>query len=366
LSATTFKVADYGVCVKHFTERLQLETESNQDLFVLRNVVMSPFQTAGDFVNKLAGIFQGVLEEEMKHVIARNTIKPQAQSFVLQGYDANAASGKAFLIFRPYFHNANGRFQAILSAEITDRSGSAGKKATSDDVLFLTTEQDLNVSDICKEGASFRAAIGTRDATSGAEMVVKRVQVSILQVVKNTPLDSRYRDDDYPSFFVPFYLFGANGRSYIDHALVKAPNVQMCAEVTLDLTPPLNAEQYERDLLLSVHRPEAAMQPADEASTRWFASGGSYKVAVYNDTNGATARGPGLLSDIVRGSPLATGTMTISRDAYIDFTNLNKQEFTERPTHRFINFTSREAHPETKAEWRKLVRGIREEAISSK
>jgi hypothetical protein len=66
LSATTFKVGDYGACVKHFKERLQLETESNQDLFVLRNVVMSPFQTAGDFVGKLAGIFQGILEEEMK------------------------------------------------------------------------------------------------------------------------------------------------------------------------------------------------------------------------------------------------------------------------------------------------------------
>lgn len=66
LSATTFKIADYGVCVKHFKERLQLETESNQDLFLLRNVCMSPFQTAGNFVEELANIFQGVLEEEMQ------------------------------------------------------------------------------------------------------------------------------------------------------------------------------------------------------------------------------------------------------------------------------------------------------------
>lgn len=66
LSATTFKIADYGVCVQHFKERLQLETESNQDLFLLRNVVMSPFQTAGNFVQKIADIFQSVLEEEMQ------------------------------------------------------------------------------------------------------------------------------------------------------------------------------------------------------------------------------------------------------------------------------------------------------------
>ena len=66
LSATTFKAAEYGECVKHFKERLELETDSNQDLFVLRNVVMSPFQTAGNFVQKIADIFQGVLEEEMQ------------------------------------------------------------------------------------------------------------------------------------------------------------------------------------------------------------------------------------------------------------------------------------------------------------
>ncbi|KAJ7302639.1 PLP-dependent transferase [Mycena albidolilacea] len=358
LSATTFKVGDYGACVKHFKERLQLETESNQDLFVLRNVVMSPFQTAGDFVGKLAGIFQDILEEEMKHVITRNTIAPQTQSFVLQGYDANMSSGtgKVFLIYRPYFHNANGRFQVILSAEITDRSGSASKKVASDDVLFLATEQDTNVSDIAKPGASFQATIRTQDA-SGAETVVKNVQVSVLQVVKNTPLDSYYRDDDYPSSFVPFYLFTVNNRLYIDHALVKAPNAQMCAEITLsDMRPGFNAKEFDpgvlldaaqgrRDLLLSVFRPE-------------FVSGASYKVAIYRDTKDADAHGPGLLNDIVRGTPLATGTMAISRGVYVDFTNINKQEFTERDTHRFTNFTSREAHPETKAEWRKLVYGL--------
>ena len=66
LSATTFKTAEYGECVKHFKERLELETDSNQDLFVLRNVVMSPFQSAGNFVQRVADIFQGVLEEEMQ------------------------------------------------------------------------------------------------------------------------------------------------------------------------------------------------------------------------------------------------------------------------------------------------------------
>jgi hypothetical protein len=64
LSATTLGMEDYGHCCTHFKQRIGLETESEQDLFVLRNVVMSPFQTAGGFVSKIADIFQKTLERE--------------------------------------------------------------------------------------------------------------------------------------------------------------------------------------------------------------------------------------------------------------------------------------------------------------
>ena len=42
-----------------------LETDSRQDLYVLRNVVMSPFQSTGDFVSTLAQLFQDGLEAEV-------------------------------------------------------------------------------------------------------------------------------------------------------------------------------------------------------------------------------------------------------------------------------------------------------------
>ncbi|KAJ7175810.1 PLP-dependent transferase [Mycena filopes] len=300
LSATTLKIADYGVCVQQFKERLHLETESNQDLFCLRNVVMSPFQTAGDFVQKLADIFKGVLLEEVKHVVARNTITPQSHSFVLQGYDANVSSGKAFLVFMPHFHNANGRFQAILSADLTDESGTRAKhKASSSDVLILTTGQ-TNMRDIYAYNSE----------ASGKETLLKRVRVSV---------------------------------------------AQMCAEITLN--PPPNIEG-QRDLLVSIPRPEVAMQPADTASIKWFVPGASFDVAIYRDTKDATAHGPGLVSDITQGSPIGKSTMTISAGAFIDFERLNTQDFTARPYHRIKSVTSREAHPETKKEWRKLVRAI--------
>lgn len=64
LTATNFAMADYGECCSNFKRRIGLETESGQDLFVLRNVVMSPFQTAGNFVQTIADEFQKVLEEE--------------------------------------------------------------------------------------------------------------------------------------------------------------------------------------------------------------------------------------------------------------------------------------------------------------
>ncbi|GJE96935.1 PLP-dependent transferase [Phanerochaete sordida] len=355
LSATTFKVAEYGVCVQHFKERLQLETDSNQDLFVLRNVVMSPFQTAGNFVQELADIFQGVMEEEMQYVIERNTITPQAQSFVVLGYDANASASKAFLVYRPYFHNANGRFQAILSADIADDSStSAAVPIIGQDpesgTVFLTSEE-TTMANICKEGASFRAVVGHSDP-SGTR-IVKSVQVSNVHVIKDRPLDSRWRDDDYPATFVPFYLFGANGRTFVDHALVKAPNAQLSAEVSLDVS--LSAEELARGMLLSVSRPEVAMQPAEAASTAWFASGTRFDVEVFADPNAADEHGPGLVSAIGSTRAVGTGSMVIAQDVYVDFDRLNTQEFTGRETHRFTNFTSRTAHPETKREWRQLM-----------
>lgn len=88
LSSTTFSTAGYGECVRHFKERLELETESDQDLFVLRNVVMSPFQTAGDFVQKIADIFQGVLVEEMQ---VRRVLR--SRRYILSAVYSTSSSG---------------------------------------------------------------------------------------------------------------------------------------------------------------------------------------------------------------------------------------------------------------------------------
>lgn len=64
LTSTTFAEADYGECADRFKARLGLE--GKQDLFVLRNVVMSPFTTTHDFMPVLIKAFTDVVEKEVK------------------------------------------------------------------------------------------------------------------------------------------------------------------------------------------------------------------------------------------------------------------------------------------------------------
>lgn len=52
LTSTEFSHDLYGECATKFKERLGLE-DGKQDLFVLRNVVMSPFLTEKDFIAEL-------------------------------------------------------------------------------------------------------------------------------------------------------------------------------------------------------------------------------------------------------------------------------------------------------------------------
>lgn len=63
LTSTEFSDELYGDCKKHFMKRLGLE-DSTQDLMVLRNVVMSPFPTDGNFINRLADIFYKTVKDE--------------------------------------------------------------------------------------------------------------------------------------------------------------------------------------------------------------------------------------------------------------------------------------------------------------
>lgn len=63
LTSTELSQKEYGNCATHFKKRLGLRGDA--DIFVLRNVVMSPFSTGGRFISKvLVSEFEKVLREE--------------------------------------------------------------------------------------------------------------------------------------------------------------------------------------------------------------------------------------------------------------------------------------------------------------
>lgn len=65
LTSTTFSPELYGDCLSNYKKRLGLQ-DGPQDLFVLRNVVMSPFPTEKDFIGYLAGVFRKYAEEAVQ------------------------------------------------------------------------------------------------------------------------------------------------------------------------------------------------------------------------------------------------------------------------------------------------------------
>ncbi|KAI0266860.1 PLP-dependent transferase [Gloeopeniophorella convolvens] len=345
LSATVFAVKDYGDCVQAYKQRLGLETDSEQDLFVLRNVVMSPFQSAGDFLSTIAKAFKDVLEEEVANVIQRNTLSPQRHTFTMQGTD------KIYLVYRPLFRKANGRFQLILSAQIANavqRAAYTKARAQHPSAVYtLATEENVLLSQIEATG-TFTADI------TGKGLNLSGVEISGVQIVKNRPLNSRWRDPVYPRD-VPFYLYGTPGEQHIDHMLLRAPNAQLSADrVKLQLDKPLALEELRRGVILTLDRREVPMQPfSDSNPPSFFHPGAKFAVAVYHDPHDADAHGPGLAS--VDGvAPLSTGTLEIGSDVYIDYKNLNKEDFTD--DNRIIkNYTSAKAPGEIKALWKDVV-----------
>lgn len=65
ITSTEFLGSQYGDCAKTFKQRLGLETDGNMDLWVLRNVVMSPFLTFKDeLLKEVMEVFRDVAQKE--------------------------------------------------------------------------------------------------------------------------------------------------------------------------------------------------------------------------------------------------------------------------------------------------------------
>jgi glutamate/tyrosine decarboxylase-like PLP-dependent enzyme len=341
LTSTEFTQSLYGACATNFKKRLGLRLDENPDLFVLRNVVMNPFPTAQGFIGKLAGEFQKVVEEKVDICRKRNEIKDAHHRFIIQG------TKNLYLTYLPSFHIANHRRQLIVSAKII--SDEMMQKYTElrnnypNETLILDTQGKEDLSSLLSEKKTFKAFIfkgGPRRA------IIKDVDVTIVDVLKDHPLHSMHRDANYPSGHMPFYLYGTKDEHHIDHILVRSPNIQLSAEnVQLKLADGgLPDEQLSQGAILYAEGvEEAAMQPfltteellappGHSHHQFFFRPGQEFSVKIFRDPHQPDAKGPGL-ADVTEKEQIATGTMVLGERLYVDSDHVNKDPFKPKQTY---------------------------------
>jgi hypothetical protein len=153
LTSTQFSDKAYGKCLDNFKQRLGLK--GKQDLYVLVNVVMSPFPTECDFTAKLATALQDVIEEEVKISKFRNTVTPDMHGFIMQGTD------KLHLVRLPMFNMANHRHQLIITGDIPPAKMDEYRKvraALPQQYFTLGTAEATTLGDILRD-KKFKAVI---------------------------------------------------------------------------------------------------------------------------------------------------------------------------------------------------------------
>ncbi|KUJ19918.1 PLP-dependent transferase [Mollisia scopiformis] len=323
LTSTDFSKELYGDCMANFKTRLGLRVD-DIDLMVLRNVVMSPWPTAQNFVGTLAGIFKRIVEEEIKK---RNSTSPTRHHLLLQGKQT------LYMIHIPTFMVANHRQQLIVEVEIDVESKKkylSFKEQNASEQIYLLTHP-IQLPKTLSPGTKFSAEIKTDKA-----IIVPHTTVTISQVVKSRPLNSAFRDSNYPKTFTSFYLFGNKEEVNIDHMLLLAPNSQFTAEdVKLDLNRPLTDQElvngpllYVQDFREEPSQPFPSNADLQASKTFWFKPGRKMAVKVYRDTFPATASGPGLTKGYENPeNELASGYMTLGDHVFVDTEHMNLDPF---------------------------------------
>ncbi|KAK4165537.1 pyridoxal phosphate-dependent transferase [Cladorrhinum sp. PSN259] len=238
LTSTKFEYKYYGECAQNYKRRLNLDDSSHEELMVLRNVVMSPLATfteKGDFLNMLGETFAGIVNKEVDVMRARNNTDPDYHSFLTRGVD-----GKIFLSYRPMFHMAKHRLQAILEVEFVnsnDRNIYRQLKQNSEDEIVFKTSDKINLEHLLGSVKTGQTAV------DGS--ILSRTNVRILSVLKNRPLNTANHDESYPSGYTPFYVYGSTVsppnaalESQSEHlSALTMPKISVSGSVNLPLLP---------------------------------------------------------------------------------------------------------------------------------
>ncbi|KAI5818181.1 pyridoxal-dependent decarboxylase domain protein [Pyronema omphalodes] len=257
LTSTEFRQDVYGQCADTYKRRLGLVGPA--DLFVMRNVVMNPHPTTGDFVGSLAQSYGKIIDEEIERLHQYSDPNaPKKHRFVVQG---NPESDRVYLAYLPSFYNANSSSQLILTAKLTHEA----KKDTMHSetgVYILETTSEIEFSALLS--GSYEARIWS---DKDGEASATNVTITDIQTQINRSIQPDYRDREYPEN-LPFYLYGSTeeGDAHISHMLLKAPNLMYCASelsLTLDLAwKSMEVDYYMKKGCIAVTKfPERACQP---------------------------------------------------------------------------------------------------------
>ncbi|KAB8201918.1 pyridoxal phosphate-dependent transferase [Aspergillus parasiticus] len=334
LTSTQFEPAMYGQCAQNFMRRLGLDACA-QNLWVMRNVVMSPFPTDRDFIRTIMKKLEEVIIEEVDECRKRNSSDNKQVEFLLRGTD------EVFLDFQTSFHAATQRQQIILAAQLGPEAKkhyiNLKKNYPKQDIAFRSKDPEHLEGLMTRinngEAATVHGAIGVRD---GEQFIGRTIECSVdmVRIVKSRPLNSANRDDHYPRHFMPFYLYGSQNQYHISHMLLQAPNVNLSAcDVKLNeaLSNAVRSRLGKGEgliLTLTGYR-EETMHPFPQKNEDpvlmdddfFFRPGQTFKVKVYEDPKANIAQGPGLIDNL--GTPIARGEMTLGEDVHVDVEALN-------------------------------------------
>ncbi|KAF8324114.1 PLP-dependent transferase [Clavulina sp. PMI_390] len=317
LMGTEFTVKRYGDVLKRYKERIGLVGDEN--LFALSNTSMSPWATTGQFLQTITNAFKDVAYEEIKTCLVRVEIRPSIHSFIVHNVD------KLYLSYLPMFNVANQQRQLIITG-LPDEASLAKLRsmqvANASSVITFHTKSIETLDELLKKktivGDVYEGFPSDYGSASISTPIFSNVEISMVSILRNTSLHRNNIDKVYPAR-MPFHVFGKLEDAYIEHTLLRAPNVQLSASgAKLELN---GSVDYSRPLFAVLDKQhEALQQPFNvHHPPSFFACGESLDVSVYygNDATGSPTE-----------KPIATGKLTLPASPnrlFVDFTHLNEE-----------------------------------------
>ncbi|KAK7013215.1 hypothetical protein R3P38DRAFT_3207165 [Favolaschia claudopus] len=327
INRTEFKQNAYKDTLTSLKSRMHLDVESCKEdsLIALSNVSMSPFPTAGSFLQGMMKDFRTVAEEEITNCFVRSEERPAVHSFIIHGLQ----SERQFLVYLPMFHVKNHKRQLILEVVMEDANLKAinerlGSKST---VVTVHTGfqsiADLKTLDKILNDGEFMANVyeGYPTIYGVTASLASSVKIKIQKRVVDKPLASSSQAK-YPSQ-MPFVMYGQGNELHIEHVLSKSPDVQLSAScVTLDL--PLERKLGDGPWLVTLEDYiERVMQPFSDAQPPSFlTSGASLRIRVHSVKEGSLTSEGAVVTDQAE---VENRTLTLgAAPTMIDYTALNE------------------------------------------